>query len=68
MCCVKISTESLVKGVKIANFVDGEEPKEKITFKREIQNEYVTRWTRKRMYGQFVSEMPENVDRERGHP
>ena len=62
---VKMSTDNLVKGVKIANIVDGEEPKEKNAFKREIQNEYVARWTGKRMYGQFVREMPENVDRER---
>ena len=62
---VKMSTESLVKEVKIANIVDCEEPKEKNAFKREIQNEYVARWNGKKMYGQLVREMPGDVDKER---
>ena len=40
-----------MKGVKIANIADGEEPMEKNAFKREIQNEYVARWNGKMMYG-----------------
>ena len=39
--------------------------REKHVFKRKIQNEYVARWTGKKMYGKFVREIPENVDRER---
>ena len=62
---MKMSTDNLVKGVKIANIVDGEEPTEKNAFKRAIQNEYVARWTEVRMYGPLVREMKENVDRER---
>ena len=53
------------KGVKIANIAHCEEPKEKNAFKREVQNEYFARWTGKRMYGQFVREMPESVDKDR---
>ena len=34
-------------------------------FKREIESECVARWTGKRMYEQFVREIPESVDRER---
>ena len=62
---VKMSADNLVKGVKIANIADGEEPMENNALKIEIQNEYVDRWTGKMMYGQFVREMPETVDRER---
>ena len=62
---VKMLTDNLVKGVKIANIVDGEEPTEKNAFKRAIQNEYLARWTEVRMYGQFIREMTKNVDRER---
>ena len=53
------------KGVKIANIAHCEEPKEKNAFKREVQNEYIARWTGKRMYGQFAREMPESVDKDR---
>ena len=62
---VTMSTERLMKGVKIAKIIDCEEPKEKNAFKREVQNEYIARWTGKRMYGQFVREMPESVDKDR---
>ena len=62
---VKMSTESLIKGVKIANIVDCEEPKEKTAFKREVQNKYIARWPGRKMYGQFVREMPESVDKDR---
>ena len=61
---VKMSTESLIKGVKIANIVDCVEPKEN-AFQREVQNEYISRWTGKRLYGQFVREMAESVDKDR---
>ena len=54
-----------VKGVKITSIIHCEEPKEKIAFKREIQNEHVARWTGEKMYGQFVGEMPKQVDGER---
>ena len=62
---VKMPTDNLVKEVKIANIADGDEPMEKNASKREIQNEYVARWNGTIMYGKFVCEMPENVDRER---
>jgi len=62
---VTMSTERLMKGVKIAKIIDCEEPKEKNAFKREVQNKYIARWTGKRMYGQFVREMPESVDKDR---
>ena len=32
-------------------------------FKRQIEQERKQNWTEKKMYGQFVREMPENVDR-----
>ena len=62
---MKMPTDKLVKGVKIANIAGGKEPIEQNAYKREIQNECVTRWTGKRMHWQFVREMPDNVDRER---
>ena len=60
---VKMSTERFAKGVKIIKIIDCEESKEKNAFKRD--NEHIARWTGKKMYGKFVREMPEQVDRER---
>ena len=61
---VKMSTERFVKGVKITNIIDCEEPKDKNTFKRGIQNKHITRRTGEKMYGQFVCEILQQVDRE----
>ena len=32
-------------------------------FKKQIEQELKQNWTEKKMYGQFVREMPENVDK-----
>ena len=62
---VKMSTESLVQGVMVANIVNCEDSKEKHAFKIKIQNEYAARWTENKMCGKFIREIPENIDRER---
>ena len=63
--CVKMSNEQFLGGVKISNILNCVESKENTLFKREIQNENIARWIGKKMYGQFVREMPEQIDKER---
>ena len=36
---------------------------EKEVFKKNNQNEFKNKWHEKRMYGQFVREMPEEIDK-----
>ena len=37
---------------------------EKEDFKKNSQNEFKSKWHKKRMYGQFVREMPEKIDKD----
>ena len=39
--------------------------KENNEFKRDRQNASLNRWTEKKMYGQFLREMPETVDKDK---
>ena len=50
------SEENLIKGVYAAETINTE-------FKKQIEQERKQNWTEKKMYGQFVREMPENVDK-----
>ena len=52
-------------GVRKIKILDSEGAKEKNEFKRDRQNASVNRWTEKKMYGQFLREMPETVDKDK---
>ena len=58
------SNEMLLKGVKKVGIVKTENLMEKEDFKKNSQNEFKNKWHEKRMYGQFVSEMPEEIDKD----
>ena len=61
---VRGSNEMLLKGVKKDGIVKTENLMEKGKFKKNSQNEFKNKWHEKRMYRQFVSEMPEEIDKE----
>ena len=56
--------EMLLKGIKKDGIVKTENLMEKGKFKKNSQNELKNEWHEKRMYGQFVSEMPEEINKE----
>ena len=58
------SNEMLLKGVKKVGIVKTENLMEKEDFKKNSQNEFKNKWHEKRMYGQFVREMPEEIDKD----
>ena len=60
---VRNSMESLIRGFRFAKVVDTEDVVSKDEFKRGWMNEKEQRWKEKRMYGQFVREMPESTDK-----
>ncbi|XP_047488218.1 uncharacterized protein LOC125038695 [Penaeus chinensis] len=57
------SEELLIRGVCASGTIQTEETMEKEEFKRRKAEELKQKWTGKAMYGQFVREMPEKVDR-----
>ena len=61
---VRGSNEMLLKGVKKVGIVKTENLMEKEDFKKNSQNEFKNKWHEKRMYGQFVCEMPEEIDKD----
>ena len=61
---VRESNEMLLKCVKKVGFVKTESLMEKEDFKKNSQNEFKNKWHEKRMYGQFVREMPEEIDKD----
>ena len=61
---VRGSNEMLLKGVKKVGIVKTENLMEKEDFKKNSQNEFKSKWQEKRMYGQFVREMPEEIDKD----
>ena len=61
---VRESNEMLLKGVKKVGIVKTENLMEKEDFKKNSQNEFKNKWHEKRMYGQFVREMPEEIDKD----
>ena len=61
---VRESNEMLLKGVKKVGIVKTENLMEKEDFKKNSQNEFKNKWHEKRMYGQFVREMPEEMDKD----
>ena len=58
------SNEMRLKGVKRVGIVKTENLMEKEDFKKNSQNEFKSKWHKKRMYGQFVREMPEKIDKD----
>ena len=58
---VRGSNEMLLKGVKKVGIVKTENLMEKEDFKKNSQNEFKNKWHEKRMYGQFVCEMPKEI-------
>ena len=61
---VRVSNEMLLKDVKRFGIVKTENLMEKEDFKKNSQNEFKNKWHEKRMYGQFVREMPEEIDKD----
>ena len=57
------SEENLIKGVYAAETINTEDTVSSGEFKKQIEQERKQKWTEKKMYGQFVREMPENVDK-----
>ena len=57
------SEELLIRGVCASGTIQTEGTMEKEEFKRRKAEELKHKWTGKAIYGQFVREMPENVDR-----
>ena len=62
-CYVANSEENLIKGVYAAETINTEDTVSSGEFKKQIEQERKQNWTEKKMYGQFVREMPENVDK-----
>ena len=58
------SNEMLLKGVRNGGVIQTDNLMEKNEFKKSYHTEIETKWREKRMYGQFVREMPEEVDKE----
>ena len=61
---VRESNKMLLKGVKNVGIVKTENLMEKEDFKKNSQNEFKNKWHEKRMYGQFVREMPEQIEKD----
>ena len=61
---VRGSNESLLKGVQKVGIVKTGNLVEKEGFKKNSQNEFKKKWHEKRMYGQFVREMPEEIEKD----
>ena len=57
------STELLIKGVCASGTIETEGIMNKIDFKRLRTQELKQKWIEKRMYGQFLREMPEKLDK-----
>ena len=58
---VRGSHEMLLKDAKKVGIVKTENLMEKEDFKKNSQNEFKNKWHEKRMYGQFVCEMPKEI-------
>ena len=61
---VRESNKILLKGVKKVGIVKTENLMEKEDFKQNSQNEFKNKWHEKRIYGQFVREIPEETDKD----
>ena len=59
------SNERVMAGIRKIKIFYSEGAKEKNEFKRERQNASLNSWKEKKMYGQFLREMPETVDKDK---
>ena len=59
------SEENLIRGVSAAETINTEDVLTSGEFKNQRAQELKQNWTEKKMYGQFVREMPENVDKDK---
>ena len=62
---VKNSAEKLIQGIRTSGTIETEGTISKSEFKRQNAQELKQKWTEKRMYGQFIREMPEKVDKDK---
>ena len=62
---VKNSAEKLIQGIRTSGKIETEGTISKSEFKRQNAQELKQKWTEKRMYGQFIREMPEKVDKDK---
>ena len=62
VCYVRNSVEPLVKGVKATETIECSDTVNKKEFKQRWMRGNKELWKNKRMYGQFVREMPETTD------
>ena len=59
------SEETLIKGVRACETIDTEGTINSNDFKKQKSQELKDKWSEKRMYGQFIRNRPEEVDREK---
>ena len=55
------SEENVIKGVYAAETISAEDTLTSGEFKKQIEQELKQNWIKKKMYGQFIRGMPENV-------
>ena len=58
------SNEMLLKGIKKDGIVKTKNLIEKEDFKKHSKDEFKNKWHKKKMYGQFVREMSEEIDKD----
>ena len=58
------SNEMLFKGIKKVGIAKTKNLMEKEDFKKNSQNEFKQKWLEKGIQGQFVPEMPEEIDKD----
>ena len=61
----KNSNESLLQGVKHVRILKLRESVSKKNFKKLLNEKRVENWKEKKMYGQFIRDMPEGTDKEK---
>ena len=59
------SAEKLIQGIRTSGTIETEGTISKSEFKRHNAQELKQKWTEKRMYGQFIRETPEKVDKDK---
>ena len=59
------SAEKLIQGIRTSGTIETEGTISKSEFRRHNAQKLKQKWTEKRMYGQFIREMPEKVDKDK---
>lgn len=55
----------MLVAVRRSNMVNSQEAVDKTVFKNEKRNEYLKGWTKKKVYGQFLREITEYIDKKK---